>query len=203
MQQVERQVWTHCVPDKETSPREKLKTENHHVLCVEINKTVSVRPSHPRISHPLTPCSTSNDCSQLFNSWDCLWHYTSTSQSAHLVAGYFVQLASMGTVWESFAAALGLHWGSIMVMFCEVMLWLCYGYVMAVATAAESAGERLCYGRHASQERINLSAVPTAPRVFFQPLSSSLAYPGFSKQCGQWEQQDNWHHEQDQQYTFK
>ena len=27
MQQVERQVWTHCVPDKETSPREKLKTE--------------------------------------------------------------------------------------------------------------------------------------------------------------------------------
>ena len=109
-----------------------------------------------------------------------------------------MQLASMGTVWESFAAALGLHWGSIMVMFCEVMLWLCYGYVMAVATAAESAGERLCYGRHASQERINLSAVPTAPRVFFQPLSSSLAYPGFSKQCKQCERQDNGHDEQNQ-----
>ena len=74
-----------------------------------------------------------------------------------------MQLASMGTVWESFAVALGLHGGGIMVMFCEVMLWLCYGYVMAVATAAESAGERLCYGCHASQERINLSAVPMIP----------------------------------------
>ena len=31
-----------------------------------------------------------------------------------------------------------------------------------------------------SQERINVSAVPMAPRVFFQLLSSSLAYPGFS-----------------------
>ena len=45
--------------------------------------------------------------------------------------------------------------------------------------------------------------VPTAPQVFFQPLSSHLAYPGFSKQCGQCEQQDNWCHKQDQQYTYK
>ena len=39
-----------------------------------------------------------------------------------------------------------------------------------------------------SQERINVSAVPTAPRVSFHPLSSRLAYPGFSEQC---EQQDS------------
>ena len=69
-----------------------------------------------------------------------------------------------------------------MVIFCEAVLWLCYCYVMAVATAAESAGERLCYGRHASQERVNVSAVPVAPHVFLQPRSSSFAYPGFSKQ---------------------
>ena len=69
-----------------------------------------------------------------------------------------------------------------MVIFCEPMLWLCCCYVMAVATAAESAGERLCYGCHASQERVNVSAVPVAPHVFLQPRSSSFAYPGFSKQ---------------------
>ena len=28
-----------------------------------------------------------------------------------------------------------------------------------------------------------MSAVPTAPRIFFQTLSLSLAYPGFSEQC--------------------
>ena len=32
----------------------------------------------------------------------------------------------------------------------------------------------------------------------FQPLSSCLAYPGFSEQCPQYEQQDNWHCEQDE-----
>ena len=43
-----------------------------------------------------------------------------------------------------------------------------------------------------------MPAVPMAPHVFFQPLSSCLAYPAFSKQC---EQQDNWGHKQDQQHT--
>ena len=28
-----------------------------------------------------------------------------------------------------------------------------------------------------------MSAVPTAPQIFFQTLSLSLAYPGFSEQC--------------------
>ena len=53
------------------------------------------------------------------------------------------------------------------------------------------SGERLCYGRHASQEGINMSAVPMVPGVFFQPPSLHLAYAGFSKQC---EQKDNWGH---------
>ena len=50
----------------------------------------------------------------------------------------------------------------------------------------------------ANQERINVSAVPMAPQVSFQPLSSSLAYPGFSKGCKQCEQQEAWYREQDQ-----
>ena len=44
-------------------------------------------------------------------------------------------------------------------------------------------GQRLCHGCRASQERINESAVSRVPQVSFQPLSSHLAYPGFSKQC--------------------
>jgi len=43
-----------------------------------------------------------------------------------------------------------------------------------------------------------MSAVPMAPQVFFQPLSSCFAYHVFIKQC---EQQYNWCSELDQQYT--
>ena len=44
-----------------------------------------------------------------------------------------------------------------------------------------------------------MSPIPTASRVFFQPLSVHLAYPGFNEQC---EQQNNWHHKQDQKYNW-
>ena len=44
-----------------------------------------------------------------------------------------------------------------------------------------------CYRCCASRKRRNVSAVPAAPRAFFQPLSSRLACPGFSEQCGQWD----------------
>ena len=46
------------------------------------------------------------------------------------------------------AAALGLHWGIITIMLCEVMLWLCYGSIIVMlllhnhnATAPASARE--------------------------------------------------------------
>ena len=69
---------------------------------------------------------------------------------------------------------------------------------LAVASArGEAVPRRDC---PASQERLNVSAVPTAPQVFFQPISLHLAYPGFSKQC---EQQDNWYPEQDQLYNWR
>ena len=47
-------------------------------------------------------------------------------------------------------------------------------------------------------EGINMSAAPMASRVSFRPLSSCLAYPGFSKQCQRYEQQVNWPCEQDE-----
>ena len=85
-----------------------------------------------------------------------------------------------------------------MVMLYEVISWLYYGYVMSTLWLwlwlLHQPGQILCYGCHASQERINMSAVPMAPYVIFQALSSSFAYLGFSKQCKQCEQ--------DQQYTF-
>ena len=51
------------------------------------------------------------------------------------------------------AAALGLHWGDTVMLY-EVMLWLHYGSVWLLS----QPGERLCYGCHASQERINVSS---------------------------------------------
>ena len=43
-----------------------------------------------------------------------------------------------------------------------------------------------------------MSAGTMAPQVSFQSLSLHLAYPGFSEQYGQGEQQDNWLCELDQ-----
>ena len=76
-------------------------------------------------------------------------------------------------------------------------LWLFCGSCYSCCISQE----RSCYCCCASQERINMSAVPTAPCVFFQPFSLHLAYPGFSKQCKQYEQQDSWCHKQDHRYT--
>ena len=59
------------------------------------------------------------------------------------------------------------------------MLWLHYGYVCLLLQLLRQPGERPCYGCHASQERMNVSAVSTAPCIFFQLLSLRLAYPGF------------------------
>lgn len=52
------------------------------------------------------------------------------------------------------------------------------GYGVSAATVAASARREAVYGCHASQDRINVSAVLAAPGVSAQPLSSSLACPG-------------------------
>ena len=105
--------------------------------------------------------------------------------------GYFVQYTCMSFNLKALAAAiLQLCWSNIMALLCEVMLWQLLWWLHQV--------ERGCYGCCASQESINVSAVPMAPQVFFQPLSSRLAYPEFNKQCEQCEQQDNWRCEQDE-----
>ena len=125
------------------------------------------------------------------------------SQGTHLVMSCFVQYTSKSFTTKALAAtALGLHWNGIMVMLYEVMSWLCYCYIMVTLWVLLwllcQPGERLCYGCLANQERINMSAGPTAPWISFYLLSSRLAYPGFSEQCGQYKQPDNWHYEQDE-----
>ena len=47
-----------------------------------------------------------------------------------------------------------------------------------------------------------MCAASTAAQVFFQPLSSHLAYPGSANSAHSEIQQYNWHHELDQQYTW-
>ena len=87
--------------------------------------------------------------------------------------GYFVRYTYVSFTMEALAAAvLKRHWSGIMVMLYEVMLWLCHGYIMVMlwlllwlllSCLLHQPGERLCYGCCASQERINVSAVPIAP----------------------------------------
>ena len=43
------------------------------------------------------------------------------------------------------AAALGLNWSNSMVMLYEVMLWLCYGYVMSIMTASSARREAVLW----------------------------------------------------------
>ena len=83
-------------------------------------------------------------------------------------------------VWTS---PLEQHHGYVL-----AVLWFCYGCCSGRCLSQK----RSCYGCHASQEWIN-------HWIFFQPLSSHLAYPGFSEQCRQCEQWDNWCCEQGQQ----
>ena len=58
-----------------------------------------------------------------------------------------------------------------------------------------------CYHGHISQERIQLWPLASQDRgcavVFFQLPHLHLVYHGFKEQSTQYEQRDNWHHEQD------
>ena len=60
------------------------------------------------------------------------------------------------------------------------VLWLCYGYVVAAVSARKEAV--LCPPCQPGKNKSACS--PIAPHVFFQSLSSSLAYSESSKQCG-------------------
>ena len=75
------------------------------------------------------------------------------------------------------------------------MLWLCHSCLLVMLRLLlwllHQPEERLCYGCHATRERINVSAVPMAPWVSFQSPSLCLAYPGFRGHCRQREQQDS------------
>ena len=122
--------------------------------------------------------------SWLGNRWDHLWRSTCMSWDTRLLTGYSVQYTCISFTMKALAAAASeLYWSNIMVTLYEIMLWPRYGYLMVMLWLLCQPGEN------------NVSAFPMAPWVFFQPLSSSLAYPGLNKQC---EQQDNWHREQDQ-----
>lgn len=83
---------------------------------------------------------------------------------------------------KSYAVMPRLYYGSVTATL-WLWLWLLH-----------QPGQISCYSCHASQERIHMSAVPMAPYVIFQALSSSFACLGFSKQCKQCEK--------DQQYTL-
>ena len=76
------------------------------------------------------------------------------------------------------------------------MLLLYCGDVAAAATAVSQ--QRGYVTAAVSGRREHVSSVPAAPRVSFQTLSLGLADPGFSEQWAQCEQQDNWHHKQDE-----
>ena len=67
-------------------------------------------------------------------------------------------------------------------------LWLYHGFVVAAAAAALPVRREVVLWLPASQGRINVSAVPAAPRVSFQPPSSHLAYPWFSEWWEEYEQ---------------
>ena len=89
--------------------------------------------------------------------------------------------------WQHYSSVTAVSVGSIMVAVSARREVVCSYVVLCYFS---------CYSCCASQKRIHVSAVPMAPQVFFQPLSSCLAYPGLSQQCRQCKQQDNWHHKQ-------
>ena len=105
----------------------------------------------------------------------------------HLIMSYFVQHSCISFTWRS---PKGCVW------LCCVMLCLLQWLLL-------QPGEGLCQGCHASQERLNVSAFPTAPHVFFQSLSSNLTYHGFGEQCTQKDTARQPASEQDQQYNSK
>ena len=157
-----------------------------------------VRLSCSTLSCPLTPCSVNNDFAhhKVYVRAEIIY---STVHAHHKVL-MWSQATLCGTpAWAlSWKLWLLLHWGYVGVTSWSRYTRLCYGYVMATLWFCYGC----CSGCHASQERINAPVVPTAPHIFFQPLSSRLAYHRFSKQCTQWDTERRLALEQDQQYRW-
>ena len=125
----------------------------------------------------LAPCFVNNN----YNIWDHLDHCVCGSRGPRKVTGCHVWYPCMRFTMKALAAAaLGLPWSSLMVVLYKAMLWLCHGYIMALLWLLlwllHQKGERLCFGYHASQERINIYAVPMAPGIFLQLPRSHLTY---------------------------
>ena len=121
----------------------------------------------------------------------------STEHTHHKVLAWSWATVYGMPVWRSpWKPWLLLHWCYICVTSWLCYMSLCYGFVMItlwfmlrlLLWLLHQSGERLCYGCGASQEKINMSAVPMPLGVSFQPLSLCLAYLGFNKQCRQCEQ---------------
>ena len=91
-----------------------------------------------------------------------------TAHGHHLVTSCVMPYAHQSFTMKALAAmALGLRWSGIMVMLYEAMSWLYYCCIMVMLwlllQLPRESGEWLCYDCRASQERINVSVVPTAP----------------------------------------
>ena len=92
------------------------------------------------------------------------------SRGTCLATGYFVGYAYMSSTCKALEP-------------CVAALWLC-----PLGQPREERTQCVCwYSCCASRKRTNASAVPMAPRIFFQPLRSRLAYHGFREASAQWD----------------
>ena len=135
-----------------------------------------------RLSRPLAPCPIHSDFARLCNSWNHAERSACISRGAHLVAGSSVWCArlSFTTEVQAAAAALGLHWNSIMVTLCAV----CHGWSCYVMTAALARGEAVWWlPCQPGENKCVCSSLSSSS--FLPPHSSHLAHPGFSKQRAQ------------------
>ena len=126
--------------------------------------------------------------------WELVMDTEAWSAAAHRVAKSWTRLSNWTelsrTAVSPWKPWMLLHWGYI-----GATSWLCYimvhyGCIMVIfwllLQLLHQPGESLCYGCHASQERINMSAVPTAPHIFFQHRSSCLATLGSANRETMW-----------------
>ena len=128
--------------------------------------------------------------------WLCVVCYKHTCELHSEMAAFYccVMAVFIGSATEERLQRVCCHGCCIIQE--SILLWLLY----------QPGGGLFCvtlrYG--CCQKRINTSAVPTPPWVFFQPLNSwlptYLAFPSLGSTVYSEMQQDNWPHEQDDQW---